>query len=243
MPVRKKSHSRKKRFKTQKAQNVRKRTRSKYIKKLRRKSILIGGLRKSGELKKKREIERKKRETERTNRATEIKKEREKREGKRKREREKRETERQEELKRIAQIKRNQRDEEIEGEREREEEIKQKQKEVEEGQKIKGKRKKINKKHMVVGEPCPSAAQNKQLAFQVRDEEGNDIFIQCKESIWDKVDSNNVENRNGKFVLRNPAESGTYIDVDGVVGMGIIDEFEPEDLSSSSESSEDSDPP
>ena len=44
MPVRKKSHSRKKRFKTQKAQNVRKRTRSKYIKKLRRKSILIGGL-------------------------------------------------------------------------------------------------------------------------------------------------------------------------------------------------------
>ena len=73
---------------------------------------------------------------------------------------------------------------------------------------------------MVVGEPCPSAAQDNQLPFKVIDEEGNYIFIQCQDTpygkTWDKVDSNNVENRNGKFVLRNPAESGTYIDVDGV---------------------------
>ena len=62
MPVRKKSHSRKKRFKTQKAQNVRKRTRSKYIKKLRRKSILIGGL---TERQKQRAKEREKKERQR----------------------------------------------------------------------------------------------------------------------------------------------------------------------------------
>ena len=153
MPVRKKSHSRKKRFKTQKAQNVRKRTRSKYIKKLRRKSILIGGL----SIKEKIMAAREKIMAARKNKKEIWDAERETHRAKR-------------------------------------------------------------KVRMVVGEPCSTATFNAKEIFQVKDKKKTDIYIQCQNAgegkTWYKVDSNNVENRNGKFVLKNPAESGTYM-VDG----------------------------
>lgn len=171
MPIRKKSHSTKKRFKTQKAQNVRKRTRSKYIKKLRRKSILIGGA---------------KRRENMTNQKT------------------------------ANQIKKN--------------------------------RKERTQKFMVVGETCPAASANTKEIYRGKDKDGNDIFIQCKRKCthknktWDKVDPKNVKIIDGKFKLINPAESGTYIDVEDVEGeeegpgKGFESGFDPEDLIGSEDS-------